>query len=165
MQELIELASELETPLKPPATKAQLKDLEDMLKYPIPEQVRTFYLTTNGLDSTHAVQYPLPLIMSIDAIKAFLTSVAGTWDMRYLPLVKGSDMDSNYYCVRCDDLLKGYVVYVQLYQSRYFDGTEIRFRNFGSFMKTLAKYYHSDVTGSKGVAPLEIEIFHRNLIN
>lgn len=137
MQSVIQLAAHLKTSLHSPANAVELKALERALGYPLPEQVRALYTTTNGLTFNAREGYPQPRLMTVEAVTEFLR--VSEWDKRYFPLTANDD--SNHYCVRCDEALMGYVVYVD-----HEDLPTIKFRDVDTFMKALQKYYHDGFT-------------------
>jgi cell wall assembly regulator SMI1 len=132
VQSVIQLAAALNTSLRPPATEEELTALENELGYPLPSQVRDLYHTTNGLVLNAKNIDQLPQIMTISQIREFL--MGDRWDNRYLPLTENNT--SNHFCVRCDDLMAGYVIYVP-----HDDGPHVCFRDINTFLDAIGQYY------------------------
>lgn len=131
-----QLAADMNTALFPPATVEEIKALEDELGYPLPSQVCDLYQITNGLALNVKSPFQRPSIMTIEQILEFLSKVGYWWDKRYLPLTENNS--SNYFCVRCDDLMAGYIVYVP-----HDDGPAVCFRDVNTFLEGIRHYYGS----------------------
>lgn len=134
MQGVNELSASLNTPLLPPATMEELTALEAELGYPLPAQVRKLYQTTNGLVLNTKNRFHLPRIMTVGEIREFLRKSSDRWDNRYLPLTENNT--SNYFCVRCDELMAGYVIYAP-----HDDGPKVCFRDINMFLEATRQYY------------------------
>ncbi len=128
MTTLADFCSQLRIAPRAGASDADLATFERDTGLSLPQELRGFYKTSNGLDivDRSGVEF-LPL----DSVRQYTQHVRGmTYDFGYFPFTEAND--SNPFCVCCTSPLNGRVVH--LYHD---DSPVLKFRSLGSLLTAL----------------------------